>query len=164
MSTFIALSEAGRDAAVEEFLDAVSTYDDDAEPTEGDFERWAAIATTLMDMRVRDSIIWHLCTRYSDDEMDDVVAFLSRLSDASCDRDSEAPAITLMAIGAWLIGGHDEFVNRALDAVAEIDPEYTLAELMSLSVASGLPAQEWRQMMADMPFRQVRHGNDRVSA
>jgi len=102
------------------------------------------VLVALRDVRVRDTAMWHVAQSRSHDSH---VAF-DRAAELlrGAPTGAVAPIGTVTALLAWLIGDGVR-AGAALDRVRDEDPAYALADLLSRSIAAGLSAASWLEMM-----------------
>lgn len=140
--------ETWRDEMIDLAIDGF--YDDDPE-----VEDIYRIGRALHDIRVRDTLLWEMTALSPADrliarEKAARVCRAMRLEDA-------APALTFAAICAWLTGDGAR-ANVALGFAEQSNPDYSLAALVRLSLASGLPPTQWEDAMKNLTREQTRHG------
>jgi hypothetical protein len=112
----------------------------------------------LHDVRVRDTIAYLVCDLTPDQKRDayDLAATVAR----SMHPLDAAPACTVAALLAWL-SGDGARANIAIDYAQRCDPDYSLAMLLSHSLAVGLPPSAWAESMSTLSYDDVRHGTKR---
>jgi hypothetical protein len=119
----------------------------------------ARIVRGMADVRVRDTVLWHLASKDSG-SLQHCLGVLATCVRAAPDG-YEAPIATACAVSAWLLGDGARAaiaVQRALQA----RPEYTLAQLVACSLGSGLPPATWRSAMQTVTLEECRHGTNHV--
>lgn len=109
----------------------------------------------LMDVRVRDCLLWSL-SRTAD--LRHVLALLLQGLRAAPPA-YRAPIATTLAIGTWLLGDGAR-ASIALEQALTADPAYTLARLLDVALRSGMPPARWSAMMADLSEAQCRGAQD----
>lgn len=142
--------EAWRDAAIADVTQAIDT-DGPVPPEEA-----AKALAGLGDIRVRDTVLWDISQ--TPDGPRAVVDGLSALVRSAPDG-HVAPAATTLAIGHWL-SGDGARANVALDRALADDPDYSLGQMVSAALRSGLPPQSWRDAMSGLSRDTCRHGMD----
>ncbi|MDO8731064.1 MAG: DUF4192 domain-containing protein [Actinomycetota bacterium] len=111
------------------------------------------LANGLRDIRVRDSVLWHLAH-----QLDPNTSFLAVRALIRCLPEGQrAPAATVGAICAWLTGDGVR-ATAALDIAAHEEPEYGLARLVSTALANGLPPRMWQETMEQLTYDSCRNG------
>jgi hypothetical protein len=113
------------------------------------------IGRSLHDVRVRDVVIWHICHMSQDD-----LRGVGKMAFAIVDvmhPDDQAPLVTVSAVAAWLDGANLAAALFLYEALS-IDPDYTLAQMMSTALVSGTPASSWAETMQELTLDTVRYG------
>ena len=114
-------------------------------------------ATALADIRVRDCVLWTLGQPGRDPEDYQTTARFF-LSVARQVRDTDAaPALTVAAISAYLAGDGaraNEYVTTAL----RVDPDYSLAGLVTMALGAAFPPAQLASMFASLSFEECLHG------
>lgn len=107
----------------------------------------------LDDVRVRDTLLWHLVRH------EDARRILGRLAVLlrSAKPGAVAPIATVTAIAAWICGDGAR-ASIAIDRAFDDRPDYTLALLVERSLRHGLSATTWLAAMQELPFEACRHG------
>jgi hypothetical protein len=124
----------------------------------GEESEIAEVLLGLVDVRVRDTVLWDLLSA-------DSAAGLARAAETlvRCVRAAPpgavAPAATLLAMCAWQRGDGVR-AGAALERVMADDPDYSLARLLLHALDAGLPPQEWRAAMAGLARDDVRGGSE----
>lgn len=113
----------------------------------------AQIVHSLGDIRVRDTLLWHL-VRCADRHAPFEV-LVTALRGAPAGR--VAPIATCTSICAWLLGDGARALV-ALDRAQVDDGEYSLAHLVARGLAAGLPPAFWTAAMAEVTEEQCRIG------
>jgi hypothetical protein len=138
-----------RDKAIQRMIDAFYATERPSDKT------LFKIGRSLHDVRVRDVAVWHICHMPQDD-----LQGVGKMAFAIVNLmhpDDQAPLITVSAIAAWL---DDSPLAAALflyEALS-IDPDYSLAQLMSTALVSGMPATSWAETMQELTLDTVRYG------
>lgn len=143
--------EQWRDQSIVDILDLLG----DARPRPLTSHVVATVVVGLVDIRVRDTVLWE-ASRWSADDLCAAVATLQPVVRAA-PVGWVAPVATCCAALAWLAGDGARAL-AALDRVAADDPEYSLARLLQASVTAGLPPSVWRDAMGSLTRGQCRHG------
>lgn len=143
--------EQWRDERIKDLLDLI-------EAPEATSDAIAHALVALGDVRVRDTTLWSLLHASSPETWADV---LTRLLRAAPDG-RVAPVGTCCAIAHWLSG--DGMRSRlAVERARADDPGYSLAALVHMSLAAGLPPRAWRDAMSELTRDDCRHGPTRVT-
>jgi hypothetical protein len=143
--------EAWRDTAIADVTQTINT--DGPVPPEAAAKALAGLG----DIRVRDTVLWDLSK--TPDGPRDAADGLSALVRSAPDG-HVAPAATVLAVAHWL-GGDGARANVALDRALADDPDYSLGQMVSAALRSGLPPQSWRNAMDVLNRDTCRHGMDR---
>ncbi len=100
------------------------------------------IVSALMDVRVRDTVIWDLahCEPHA---WRSAVGHLRTLV-VQTRMGARAATATILAVWRWQLGDGTR-AHIALDAALEAEPTYRLAHLLRAAVDSGMPPHEWRE-------------------
>lgn len=123
----------------------------DHEPA--DQQRAGQLLVALADIRVRDTLLWHLAA--STDPRRSLSAMLGVLRAAGPGH--IAPIATCTAIAAWLTGDGVRASAAAQRALAD-DGEYVLGVLVARSLAAGLAPAAWREVMRQVTLEECRTG------
>jgi len=115
----------------------------------------ACVVVGLSDVRVRDTVLWHLAAT-DPDGLQHALRELTRLLRAAPDP-VVAPVATTCAVVAWLLGDGAR-AGIAVDRALATAPDYTLALLVAHSLAAGLPPGSWRAAMASVTLDECRNG------
>ena len=107
----------------------------------------ADVIVGLHDVRVRDTVLWELmhapvstwCP--AADSLASIVA--------GSPRRLVAPAATLLSILRWQIGDGSR-AGAAVELALEVDPAYTLADLVNRCLLGGMHPAVWREGLADL--------------
>ena len=139
-----------RDESIEAILNIVLAADGTGEVSDSDIAR---VIFCLSDVRVRDTLLWHLVQK------DERVAALGVLTSAlrAAPVGVVAPIATCTSICAWLTGDGARALV-ALERSQVDDPEYSLAQLVAEGLAAGLPPSTWAAAMAGVTEEQCRTG------
>lgn len=107
----------------------------------------------LSDIRVRDTVLWHLA------RTSDARACLASLIAAlrAAPSGYVAPIATCTAIAAWLLGDGVR-ANAALERALGEDGAYALGWLVAQSIMHGLPPDTWRRVMSTLSEQECRTG------
>lgn len=114
----------------------------------------AAVIVGLSDVRVRDTLLWHLAQAR---DVDACLGWLANAMRAAPDG-HVAPVATCTAIAAWLHGDGVR-ANAALERALADDRDYALGWLVAQSIINGLPPDTWRGVMSTLSERECRTGN-----
>lgn len=117
----------------------------------------AGLAASLHDVRVRDVALFWVTALDDADDLRRAGDLLADVVRAAHPEDA-APALSCAALVSWLLGDGVR-ANLRTHAALTADPGYSLALLLSQSLASGLPPKAWRDSMASLDFATVRHGS-----
>ena len=150
--------ETWRDEACGSVLEALGGPRGRRTPAPAEEAEWAAaIACSLMDVRVRDTVLWEL-TRRSRQLLQQALATLTRAMVAT-PPGHVAPVATTCALVAWLLGDGARASIATERALAD-DPGYSLATLIAASLQAGLPPEAWREATAGLSREECRYGAD----
>ena len=127
------VDEDNRDAHIQAFHDALSA-------TELDDATSARLLAGLADTRVRDTVLWDIV--HSDAPAQQQACALLRALTRLAPDAHLAPPATLLAACTWMRGDGARAL-LALDRAADGDPQYTLSELVSGLITSGMPPSTW---------------------
>ncbi len=105
----------------------------------------ARLLSGLDDIRVRDTLSWHLSREDDLRPALDALIVAMRSAPPGC----VAPVACCTGMVAWCIGDGAR-ASIALDRSLADDPGYVLAQLLARAVHAGLPPAGWRQALADM--------------
>jgi hypothetical protein len=114
-----------------------------------------AIAEGLLDVRVRDTVLWNLANY--DQDVDLFLGVLTNALALTPAGKQQAPVLTMIALGHWLnddIEYAKAFSARALLA----DPEYSLLALVIESIIQKVPGSMWLDMIKGLSFNACRNG------
>ncbi|HBJ73767.1 MAG TPA: hypothetical protein DDY88_08730 [Actinobacteria bacterium] len=109
--------------------------------------------TGLRDIRVRDSVLWHLAQQL--DPSTSLIAL--RTVVRALPTGHRAPTATVAAICAWLLGDGVR-ASAAVDIALSEEPDYGLAQLVSTALVNGLPPRMWRETMEQLTYDACRNG------
>lgn len=112
----------------------------------------------LHDVRIRDSLVWHLAHRDAPRRLLGLLAGLLRAAQPG----DVAPIATVTAIAAWLCGDGAR-AAIAVERALEDDADYTLAMMMAVSLRLGLPPSSWRASMDRLSLQECRHGSGQAA-
>jgi len=107
----------------------------------------------LADIRVRDTVLWHLASVGATQGCMDWLVSAMRAAPAG----HVAPVAACAAICAWLRGDGVR-ANAALDRALADNDRYSLAWLVGQSIAYGLPPSSWREVMGRLSESECRNG------
>lgn len=113
----------------------------------------ALFVTGLRDIRVRDSVLWHLAQQL--DPSTSLIAL--RTVVRVLPPGHRAPPATVAAICAWLLGDGVR-ASAAVDIALAEEPDYGLAQLVSTALINGLPPRMWRETMEQLTYDACRNG------
>lgn len=105
----------------------------------------------LCDVRVRDTLLWHLNSAHDRYGCLDRLLIALRLAPDGY----VAPVATCAALVAWLLGDGAR-ASIAIDRALSDDPEYSLAVLVGMSISVGLPPAAWKEVMAQLTVEACR--------
>ena len=140
---------AWRDKSIEKVVTLVVAAEG-REPSDSDIAR---LVFCLSDIRVRDTLLWHLVQLPDHRAALDVLAVALRAAPAGM----IAPVATCTSICAWLTGDGARALI-ALERAQLADPEYSLAALVAQGLVAGLPPVFWISAMAGVTEEQCRTG------
>lgn len=126
---------------------------DDPGPAALDAARTGQLLVALGDIRVRDTLLWHLAASR---EPANCLALLMPVLRAAVPG-LVAPIATCTAIAAWLVGDGVRASTAAQRALGD-DGEYVLGALVARSLAAGLAPGAWREVMARVSLDECRTG------
>lgn len=115
----------------------------------------AAVLDGLVDVRVRDTVLWELMRRPRAGLHAAVAALVPIVRAAP--GGFVAPAATCAAICAWLVGDGAR-ARIALDRALADNPDYTMAALVDGALSGGMPPSGWREAMSGLTRADCRHG------
>ncbi|MBU6245661.1 MAG: DUF4192 family protein [Actinomycetales bacterium] len=133
--------------------DDKTSDDKTADDKPADQQRAGQLLVALADIRVRDTLLWHLAA--STDPRRSLSAMLGVLRAAGPGH--IAPIATCTAIAAWLTGDGVRASAAAQRALAD-DGEYVLGVLVARSLAAGLAPAAWREVMRQVTLEECRTG------
>ncbi len=110
-----------------------------------------AVLVGLCDVRVRDTLLWHLNAAHDRYGCLDRLLIALRLAPNGY----VAPIATCAALVAWLLGDGAR-ASIAIDRALNDDPEYSLAVLVGMSISVGLPPAAWKEVMAQLTVEACR--------
>lgn len=139
--------EGWRDKAIDRVIRMWLDRDDYADKT------LVKVGRSLHDIRVRDSILW-MTADLTPEEKREAYHLISKVCRLMHPLDA-APALSVAAILAWT-SGDGARGNIACDFALRCDSDYSLAQLVSVSLAAGLPPQAWIESMSALTFDDVR--------
>ena len=113
----------------------------------------AEVVFSLGDIRIRDTLLWHLVR--SADRHAAFGALATALRGAP--PGWVAPIATCTSICSWLMGDGARALI-AMDRAIEADDQYSLAQLVAQGLAAGLPPAFWTAAMAEVTEEQCRSG------
>jgi hypothetical protein len=113
------------------------------------------MSRALHDIRVRDSLLWHLSQLTPEETLRAYGLFA-----AACrvtHPDDAAPVATCAALAAWL-SGDGARANVAADVARVADPNYSMLHLIHVALTAAMPPTSWRDAMRDLTFDDCRYG------
>ncbi|MDP2013054.1 MAG: DUF4192 domain-containing protein [Actinomycetota bacterium] len=111
------------------------------------------LASGLTDIRVRDSVLWHVAK-----QLDAATSLLGlRVLVRVLPEGRRAPSATVASICAWLAGDGVR-ASAALDIALQDEPEYGLAQLVATALSNGLPPRTWQETMEHLSYEHCRYG------
>lgn len=125
--------------------------------SEATAHRTAHLLLALRDVRVRDTLLWHL-TRMESTELRTAQGQLCRLLRQAPAHET-APVATVAGVALWLLGDGVRAAAACDRALAD-DPHYTLALMLSVALGTGRPPAEWRAAMSTLSLHACRYGED----
>jgi len=111
------------------------------------------LGCALFDIRVRDTVLWEAVRTDKQQKAYDLFSAICR----TLHPQDVAPAATCAAISAWQLGDGARALV-ALDFAQEADPDYGLANLVRLSLSSGLHPSAWTESMQALTRDACRYG------
>lgn len=118
-----------------------------------DLDAMAMTLVALRDIRIRDTLLWHLAaTANVAPCMESLVAAMR-----AAPQGHVAPVATCVAICAWITGDGVR-ANAALERALADDEHHSLAWLVGRSIAHGLPPAAWKEIMAALSEEDCRMG------
>jgi hypothetical protein len=105
----------------------------------------------LCDVRVRDTLLWHLSSASEPYGCLDRLLIGLRLAPNGY----VAPIATCAALVAWLLGDGAR-AAIAIDRALNDDPAYSLAVLVGTSISAGLPPSAWQDVMSRLTIETCR--------
>ena len=153
--------EEWRDHAIADLQDLLGLGD--AESTDGSADhdsanpdgvspwRAAAALRALGDVRVRDTVLWHLVRAPSRRRSLTAATALLRAAPEG----SIAPIATCTAIAAW-VSGDGVRARFAVERALDDRPGYGLASLLDSALDAGMSGSDWRAAMASLTEAQCR--------
>ena len=133
---------SARDALVKKVFDRLLI------PTELDWQEHAELCTAICDIRARDGLLRMLHDR--PEVRVDFQAHLIR-EVARSQQEFTASLATVYAGITWL-DGQTELTRLAVDRALEIDPSYSLAQLLDIALRHNVPASVWSSSLAAVSF------------
>lgn len=113
----------------------------------------AQLITGLLDIRVRDCVLWHLTRQ--DHLASSADAFLATLRAAP--DGLRAPVAAVAAIAFW-VQGDGVRATAAVNQALSDDPDYGLAHLVQVALTNGLTPAMWRETMGKLSYDVCRSG------
>jgi hypothetical protein len=115
----------------------------------------ALLASALADIRIRDTVLWDVAS------MDvarrgravDALRYLARCAPQG----RGAPVLAMAAVGAYL-GGDGARARVAVDAALGVDPGYSLALLVEVSLQAGVPPRSVARLFTEVSRERCRMG------
>lgn len=147
-----AVRERWRDSALSNLRSWTASGRSEATP-----HRTAHLLLALRDVRVRDTLLWHL-TRMEPTQLRTAQGQLCRLLRQAPEHET-APVATVAALALWLLGDGVR-ATAACDRALADDPHYTLALMLAVAVGTGRSPAEWRAAMSTLSFDTCRYGED----
>jgi hypothetical protein len=150
--------EAWRDEAVASVLAGISRgglTPDSVDSITTDTRDTALALTALTDIRVRDTVLWHV-SAFDPPELHQALVQLTCMLRAAPE-EVVAPVATTCAVVAWLLGDGAR-AAIAVDRALRASPDYSLALLVAHSLSAGLPPGSWRSAMASVTREECRYG------
>ena len=134
-------------------------WDEDQSP--GDL---ALCGVALLDVRVRDSILWHMA-QLDDELMLEAYSVLLKAADvvyendknSSYERGHSSPAYTCAGIAALLLGNYRE-ARVCIDFVYASDPSYSLAMLVDMALKANINPDDCRSEIFGGDYEIYRYG------
>lgn len=99
------------------------------------------------DIQLRDDLLIEI-TKFDKDEFEYALSFAAKIIQVT-PHTLSAPIYTIASIIAWNIG-NGALANVLIDRAREVNPNYSLAELISMSLAVGMSPQLWREMIESL--------------
>ncbi len=119
----------------------ISTLSADTEISRPDCDR---LCESLTDFRVRDALLRSV---YDDPRLRSVLKLALHSNMRSVPTHWVAPAATVLAGCAWL-DGNGVLANVAISRALDVDPEYSLAQLLDRALTHGVPPHVWAESLA----------------
>jgi Domain of unknown function (DUF4192) len=117
----------------------------------GDDVQAAPLLLALLDVQVRDCILWQLSAVQPNDQWAAHLRWLVRCAPPGL----RAPVATISAIYAWMLGDGAR-ANIALAQALGDDPEYALGRLLQVALTNAVPPSRWVAMMQGMTYESAR--------
>ena len=121
----------------------------------GGGERAATLLLALLDVQVRDCILWQLSAEQPNEQCVEHLRLLVRCAPPGL----RAPVATIAALYAWMLGDGAR-ANVALDQALDDDPEYALGRLLQVALINAVPPSRWVSMMQGMSYESARGNID----
>lgn len=120
---------------------------------DGQVDEPARLIVGLLDVRVRDCLLWYLSRS---EWPRDCLGALTGVVRCAGPR-YLAPVATCAGIAAWLAGDGVRAAT-AIERALQDDPDYSLAILVDRSLRHGLPPVAWREVMQRLSLHECRTG------
>ena len=128
-------------SAEHEHLGLIEVFASGREPTIEDIAR---LCVAIDDFHIRDAL---LRSCYDDPHIRSVLKIALHSHIAIVPESLVAPAATLLAGCAWL-DGNGVLANVAVARALEVDPDYSLAQLLDRALTHGVPPHVWAESLA----------------
>jgi hypothetical protein len=132
----------------------------DSAPSQWADTEIAMALISLLDARVRDTLIWEFAQIPRQNLWEPVCALLTEAVRCSPDG-CIAPVATLLAQLRWSYGDGAR-AGIALDLALLDDPDYVMAKLMRHAISTGIPPKSWLETLRARPREEFRYGVDHL--
>ena len=137
-----------REVMIEMFIES-------CQDVRGGDDHAATLLLALLDVQVRDGILWKLSAQEPHAQLAVYLRSLVR----SAPPGLRAPVATIAAIYAWMLGDGAR-ANVVLEQALSDDPEYALGRLLQVALTNAVPPSRWVEMMQAMSYERARGNVD----
>lgn len=110
------------------------------------------VAASLEDVQVRDALIWHMA-HMDRSQLTDIYQIAAQVCRAT-PRKVAAPILTLSAVCAYM-SGNGAAANVCLDLALDCDPDYSMAQMVTLMLSKGIHPSELASIVSSMDLDEI---------